>query len=74
MTRIIYQNLVLVVVAFTTKRKDKASKANTKPFSEYFSVRKRIKLILCCLYMLSYGESKSDNIVRTVVKYIHIHT
>ena len=55
---------VLVVVAFTkTKKKvhkDKAaSRVNTQPSSEYFSVRMLITLILYFSYMLSYGESKS---------------
>ena len=55
----------LVVVAFTKKRKEthKSKKveraASTQPSSEYFSVRMRFILILCCLYMLDYGGLKS---------------
>ena len=60
---------VLVVVAFTKKTKDTrasktkkteaASRANTQPSSEYFSIRMPIILILWFVNMLSYGESKS---------------
>ena len=60
----------VVVVAFTKKEKDTAaSRARTQSFSAYFSVRKRFIFILCFVYMLSYGESKSSNIIR-VVKYV----
>ena len=45
----------------THKKQPQNSKqnANTQPFSEYFNVRTRFILILCFVYMLSYGESKS---------------
>ena len=57
---------VLVVIAFTKKEKSHTStkgravgRANKQPFSEYFSDRTGFIFILCLVYMLSYGESKS---------------
>ena len=57
---------VLVAIAFTKKeirhisKKDRsASRANTQPYIEYFSVRKQFIFNLCLVYMLSYGESKT---------------
>ena len=43
-----------------TQPKDRAaSRANTQHSSKYFSVQMRIIIILCFVYMLQYGESKS---------------
>ena len=56
------KSTVLVIVAFTKRhisKKDRAaSRANTQPFSEYFSVHTPFMLILCIVFMLSHGKSK----------------
>ena len=41
----------------TSKKGRTASRPNTQPFSEYFSIR--MPFILCFVYMMSYGESKA---------------
>ena len=41
------------------KQKKTSSKANIQPSTEYCSVCKRIILIWCFVYMLSYAESKT---------------
>ena len=59
--------LLIIIVAFTKKKENRhiskedraASRANTQPSNEYFSIRTRFILILWFVYMLSYGESKS---------------
>ena len=47
---------VLVVIAFTIR--SKKQKANIQPSTIYCCVRMQI-ILLCCVNMLSYGESKS---------------
>ena len=42
-----------------SKKVKAAGRTNTQAFSEYFSVRTRIILILCFVYVLSFIESKS---------------
>ena len=79
MTRIIHPNLQQLGVLMHLQQKKKyiyvtgkdraTSKANNQPSCEYFSVRMRIILIMCFLYILSYGESKSNQNIIRVVKY-----
>ena len=52
---------VVVIKRGTRAKRDSRSKANTQAFSEYFSVYTRIASIMCCVYMLNYGESKSTS-------------
>ena len=41
------------------KKTNPASKANTQPSTEYYSVRMQIIIILCLVYMTFHGESKA---------------
>ena len=64
---------VLVIVSFTKKIKQPqkqnnraASRANTQPSKEYFSVPTRITLILWFVCVLSCEESLINNIIRVI--------
>ena len=63
-TRFIHQNLQ----SYSVSKKQKQSSKQRIFFSEYFAIRARIILTLGIVYMLTYGESKSINIIR-VAKY-----